>query len=903
MPEPRKAASAGTIMLAFATLFGTMAGHTVLETARDALFLAHIPASRLPWVYLLIAGTGLLLTLLSKKRKAGLMPARPISMALLLGVLGTGAFYALSPFRHPAFLYALSVWAGTIGAFITLHVWIALGRVFPIDEAKKAFGVIGAGSVSGAIFGSLLARALAHAGPAQGILLGAAVIFALTVPLAALVERHMGKAPSERVRPTPPLTRTTYVRLLLGVAVIASLSLTLADFSWKSAVSKTIPAADLGAYFATAYLVLNVLSLFVQLFFAKVIFDRLGVRQALFVVPTLLGGVAGLGATLGGLWPAAGMKAVDGAMRYSVHKTSMELLAVPLADSIRERVKPMIDLVGQRGGQALGSLLILLCVMLRLPDRSYAFLVAGACLVWLVCAAAIRYRYVAVFRDNVLDGSIRSGAPLPRLDLAAVETLVVALGSGRDEETLGALRMLQDQDRVKLVPPLILYHPSPPVVTYALELFENARRKDVLPTIDRVIAAGGPTAAAALRARLRIDPTSSALLEPLSASAVPELRAAALVALVAAGKRDESVAEAQLLTLVKTGDEVLQIEVAQSVGRSGQGDFSNVLLHLAYQGRPSVQVEALRAMQRKPRAEYIVLLCGLLSRRSLRSDARKALAAIGERARETLEGMLVDGGLPHQLRLHLPRTLALAFEERSLSLLLARLESEPDGGVRFKVLRGLESIVRKNPAATLDASALRRAALDTVRSVHSLVALQHALLTHGNPEHKTRTHELVVQLLADKEVHARDRLFRLLGLLYPKEDMRRIYKGIFSPLGAAGARLRGSSRELLENVLEGPLREPVLDIVDAGAGAEHVSKLEARAHEHFETYEAALGACVARGQGTLRSLAALHAKEQSLLLERPREELDEIARASVLARAFDLPSLQSALMDLGAAHG
>jgi len=50
---------------AFLTLFGMMAGHSVLETARDSLFLSHIPPARLPWVYL---GMALVLLL----RPAGL---------------------------------------------------------------------------------------------------------------------------------------------------------------------------------------------------------------------------------------------------------------------------------------------------------------------------------------------------------------------------------------------------------------------------------------------------------------------------------------------------------------------------------------------------------------------------------------------------------------------------------------------------------------------------------------------------------------------------------------------------------------------------------------------------------------------------------------------------------------
>lgn len=39
----------------FFTLFGIMAAHALLETARDSLFLARIPPSHLAWAYLAIA--------------------------------------------------------------------------------------------------------------------------------------------------------------------------------------------------------------------------------------------------------------------------------------------------------------------------------------------------------------------------------------------------------------------------------------------------------------------------------------------------------------------------------------------------------------------------------------------------------------------------------------------------------------------------------------------------------------------------------------------------------------------------------------------------------------------------------------------------------------------------------
>jgi len=43
------------VWTAFATLFALIASHALLETARDALFLAKVPASRLPLMFLAIA--------------------------------------------------------------------------------------------------------------------------------------------------------------------------------------------------------------------------------------------------------------------------------------------------------------------------------------------------------------------------------------------------------------------------------------------------------------------------------------------------------------------------------------------------------------------------------------------------------------------------------------------------------------------------------------------------------------------------------------------------------------------------------------------------------------------------------------------------------------------------------
>ena len=64
------------------------------------------------------------------------------------------------------------------------------------------------------------------------------------------------------------------------------------------------------------------------------------------------------------VFPVMGLKVVDGSLRYSLHRTTLETLFVPLTRELRDRVKTFIDVIGQRGGQAIASLLIIGATML-----------------------------------------------------------------------------------------------------------------------------------------------------------------------------------------------------------------------------------------------------------------------------------------------------------------------------------------------------------------------------------------------------------------------------------------------------------------------------------------------------------------------------------------------------------
>ncbi len=100
-PEERRGAAA-----AFVTNFGILAAHTLLETARDALFLSRLPARQLPFVYLIIAAVavGISQVRIDSRRFAGRGWGLPL---LLLGFASvTFLFWLFGSWQSPAGLCA-----------------------------------------------------------------------------------------------------------------------------------------------------------------------------------------------------------------------------------------------------------------------------------------------------------------------------------------------------------------------------------------------------------------------------------------------------------------------------------------------------------------------------------------------------------------------------------------------------------------------------------------------------------------------------------------------------------------------------------------------------------------------------------------------------------------------------
>jgi ATP/ADP translocase/HEAT repeat protein len=880
----------------FLSLFSIMAAHALLETARDTLFLSYHDARRLPWVYLTVALMALLVTL-PVPRRTRRPDQRSVLVALQLAAAAvTLVFWFLAEAVGTWIYFALYVWSGVAATVIVMRLWLLLGEFFSAHEAKRVYAYIGTGGVLGVTVGFAFAGLLAAATSPRALLLACAGLGAAGALLSWLVfsppkrrDTEPSPEPPRRLRDgsadrsSVPLDllaagRTAlahpYVRRVTAMVVLSTITVTVVDYLFKSVLSHSVATAQLSTYLASTYFSLNLLSLGVLLFVVSPFLKRFGVAWALPILPAflILGGAAVI--LGGGLLAALCLKGAEGTLRHSLHKTAIEILYLPMSNRLRESVRSFIDVIGQRGGQALASVAILFLVPFENNESLLAMMVTVLAVFWIIGTVDTQKHYLDAFRATLSEGEIGTRISFPELDMASLETLLTALNSPNDREVIGAMDILSAKQRGQLVSPLILYHPSAAVIIHALDLFLDQSRTDFVPLVDRLLDhPDAAVRAAAVRARIAVAPDRQ-WLENAREKGCTAVEATVVAGLAALGWLDRQEAPSRLRKIAAHQRPEPRIALARVAQLFPDPVFHEVVRELARSADAAVRAEAVRAIRQAGADNFLPDLVALLADRSVREPVRQALVSAGDRALEYLDGKLSDLSLPDDVRRHIPRTISRFPPPAAVGVLVRHLDEAAGGMVQHKILRGLGRLLADNPDIKPDLDALSRAERRAMATAYRLLAwritLQRERESGLTPD--TPGGQLLTRLLRDKQEYAVERLFRLLGLHHSGGEFRRIFRALQS----RHRQLRSNSRELLENLLPAAYRLPVLALVDELGDEARLQRGRDLLHHRPATTEEVLRQLLQGGSRDLSTLAHYHAAELGLAhLHRDRPPGDE----------------------------
>jgi HEAT repeat protein len=354
----------------------------------------------------------------------------------------------------------------------------------------------------------------------------------------------------------------------------------------------------------------------------------------------------------------------------------------------------------------------------------------------------------------------------------------------------------------------------------------------------------------------------------------PLVQATALVGLVAGGWVTDEVQQTVDALLANPSPEARRA-LARALRQQPVAAFDELIAQLAEAGDEVVQNDIAHALGARRDPKFLPVLLPLLASRHVRPAARAAFVEHGRQGLVFLSEALADETLPHELRRHLPRSISRFPAPEAIPSLTGRLLDEPDGMVRYKILRGLGRLAAENPDIVVDPAVIAESTRLTLESVLRLVDWRLTLARGAaeDPRRATPGHTLLTTLLRDKEVHAVERLFRFLGLRHRGEDFEKIYRGLRSP----SPKVRSSSRELLENLLDPSVRGAVLGVVDDVPDSERLAHGVAIYVPQALGYERLLFTLLDQQGETVRCLAAYHVGE--LGLTEFRERLESFQRA------------------------
>ena len=235
---------------------------------------------------------------------------------------------------------------------------------------------------------------------------------------------------------------------LAAVALATCMNLTsvaAAEAAEEASMASNVDAVTAFLAQITAYL--SMIGFLIQVLLTSRIHRYLGIGFALMILP-VVDSATGLAMLLNGaLWTAGLARIMDTSLRYTVDKTTREILFLPLPVDIKYQAKPFIDVTVDRVAKGLGALLLLVLVQdwgldLSWRQLSYASLTMMA--LWGTFALTARREYLRAFRRSIEQQDVRpADVRLDSADLTSIETLVTELASPEPRRVLYAIDMLE----------------------------------------------------------------------------------------------------------------------------------------------------------------------------------------------------------------------------------------------------------------------------------------------------------------------------------------------------------------------------------------------------------------------------------------------------------------------------
>jgi AAA family ATP:ADP antiporter len=872
------------LLLAFLYIAVVVASFLLAKPIRNSLFLRQYGPYALVYVY---AAVPLALTLFvpAYTRVAARFGSRAVTVWTLLffsanvvmfwiafrlyAGAGGGHVRGSLAWLLPGVFY---VWVNCFGIIAPVQAWSFANSLFDTRQARRLFGLIGAGASLGAITGGLLARFLVRrvGGTVNMMLVLAALILSAAVIVTIANIRIHRRGLARRGRPVRHPFRDSlreiganrYLRLMAALVFLVAIATQWTAFQLSLVADERFRgnADGMTAFFGTFNFTLGSVSFLLQLLLTGPALRRFGLVVTILLLPISLGIGSALILLVPGFWTVLLTNAADQGFRFSLDKATYELLYLPLAPGRRAPIKNAIDIVVNRFADAAGGILLgvatggfFLIPGFGLGLRGTAVINLGLIALWIVTAWRLRREYVRTIHDSIHRYRLDTEQPSTKvLDRAAADALGAKLSAADPDDIRRALALVESQHAGRWHDALseLLSHPEADIRRRALAVLSAAGDRTIAGHVSEMLRdpdLGVRTEALLYVTReMRVDPLGQ--LQSLGEFEDFSIRAG-MAAFLAASGPSQNLDAARLIIEA----------MARSAGVDGVRDrteaarllailpdsFTDLLILLTGDEHPDVARQAIRSAHGLARDEVRPALVAALGRPEISDDAASALAHYGDAAIPEIEERLRDAATAVEIKRELPIVLVRIGTPWAERVLIESL-LQPDVTLRHRIVISLNQLSRLHRDVHVDPQIVE------LLLAAEIAGHYRSYQIFGPLRARLEEDSTILEALRQSMEQELERIFRLMALLYPGTALHDAYVGVRSPDGM----VRANALEFLDNILKPDLRQVLVPLLDSHVTVEERIVMADRiVGASLESAEQAVGTLLASGDVWLRSCA------------------------------------------------
>ncbi len=259
---------------------------------------------------------------------------------------------------------ALFVWLSVFNMLAVALFWSVVSDAFASDAARRAYGFVAAGGTAGTLVGPGLV-ALSGSDWNNAHLLGASAgLLGLSGVALTALRASYAENPTAQAAPLGGSILAGFRLALVRVPLRDILLIVLCYSATATLLYVQLTEAVKGEYtdpderrrlFATFDLVVSAATLGLQVFGARLVFTRLGLRVALTIAPALMI----VGSVIAGIWSLVfvivAVQLVLRITEFALNKPAREVIYTSVDEESRYKAKNFIDTAAYRAGDALSA--------------------------------------------------------------------------------------------------------------------------------------------------------------------------------------------------------------------------------------------------------------------------------------------------------------------------------------------------------------------------------------------------------------------------------------------------------------------------------------------------------------------------------------------------------------------